>query len=138
FMDDHTFSQIAPSALFQGYTYTINCDNPLMSQQQGQLLCGADYGKSVDEQLFIGYRPVAGNARPRRDDLRHTDYRVSGGVRGDITDGIHYDVSALRSIVLFPENYQNDIDPAKANKAIQVVDVNGTPTCKSVVDGSDP
>jgi outer membrane receptor protein involved in Fe transport len=138
FMDDHSFSQVAPSALFQGYTYTINCDNPLMSQQQGQLLCGSDYGTSTSEDLFIGYRPVAGNARPRRDDLRHTDYRFSGGVRGDITSGIHYDVNALHSVTLFPENYQNDIDPAKANNAIQVVNVNGTPTCKSVVDGTDP
>jgi outer membrane receptor protein involved in Fe transport len=131
FMDDHSFSQVAPSALFQGYTYTINCDNPLMSQQQGQLLCGANYGQAVDQQLFVGYRPVAGNARPRRDDLRHTDYRVTGGVRGEITDGLHYDVNLLRSIALFHENYQNDIDPARANDALQVVDVNGTPTCRS-------
>jgi outer membrane receptor protein involved in Fe transport len=138
FMDDHTFSQVAPSALFQGYTYTINCDNPLMSQQQGQLLCGSDYGTATDEQLFIGYRPVAGNARPRRDDLKHTDYRFSGGVRGEIATGLHYDVSAVRSYTQLAENYQNDIDPAKANNAIQVVDVNGTPTCRSVVDGTDP
>jgi iron complex outermembrane receptor protein len=138
FMDDHTFSQIAPSALFQGNTYTINCDNPLMSAQQGQLLCGSDYGADVSEDLFIGYRPVAGNARPRRDDLRHTDYRFSGGVRGEIATGLHYDVSAVRSSTHLAENYQNDIDPAKANKAIQVVDVNGTPTCKSVIDGTDP
>lgn len=137
FMDDHSFSQVAPSALFQGYTYTINCNNPLMSQQQGQLLCGSDYGQAVDEQLFIGYRPVAGHARPRRDDLRHTDYRFSGGVRGDITQGVHYDINALHSVTLFPENYQNDIDPAKANNAIQVVNVNGVPTCKSVVAGTD-
>jgi outer membrane receptor protein involved in Fe transport len=136
FMDDHTFSQAAPSALFQGNTYTINCDNPLMSQQQGQLLCGSDYGTSATEDLFIGYR--AADTFPRRDDLHHTDYRVTAGVRGDIARGIHYDVSALRSMTLFPENYQNNIDPAKANNAIQVVNVNGTPTCLSVVNGTDP
>jgi outer membrane receptor protein involved in Fe transport len=137
FMDDHSFSQVAPSALFQGNTYTINCDNPLMSQQQGQLLCGSAYGTSTTEDLFIGYRPVAGNAKPRRDDLRHTDYRFQGGVRGDIARGLHYDVSALHSVTLFPENYQNNIDPGKANTALDVVNVNGTPTCESVVNGTD-
>lgn len=138
FMDDHTNSQVAPSALFQGYTYTVNCDNPFLSAQQGQILCGSAYGSSASQDLYIGYRPVAGNARPRRDDLRHTDYRFSGGVRGEIADGIRYDANALFSTVLYNETYENDIDPSRANRAIQVVNVNGTPTCKSVVDRSDP
>ncbi|MFV0622626.1 TonB-dependent receptor domain-containing protein [Sphingomonas sp. ac-8] len=138
FMDDRTNSQVAPSALWQGDTYTINCNNPLMSAQQGQLLCGADYGTAATQDLFIGYRPVAGNARPRRDDLRHTDFRLSGGVRGQIAEGIRYDINALYSRVLFRETYQNDIDARLANRGLQVVDVNGTPTCTSVVDGTDP
>lgn len=137
FMDDHSFSQVAPSALFQGSTFTINCNNPFLSQQQGQLLCGNAFGTDASQNLFIGYRPVAGNARPRRDDLRHTDYRFTGGVRGEIAEGIRYDVNALHSKALFQENYQNDIDPARANRALQVVSVNGVPTCKSAVDGTD-
>lgn len=138
FMDDHTNSQVAPSALFQGYTYSVNCNNPFLSAQQGQILCGSAYGTSATQQLYIGYRPVAGNARPRRDDLRHTDYRFSGGVRGEIADGIRYDANILSSTVLYNETYENDIDPARANRGIQVVNVNGVPTCRSVVDGSDP
>ncbi|MXP27134.1 TonB-dependent receptor [Altererythrobacter indicus] len=138
FMDDHTYSQVAPSALWQGETYTINCNNPLMSASQGQQLCGSAYGTAATQDLFIGYRPVAGDARPRRDSLRHTDYRVSGGVKGEIADGITYDTNVLYSRVLFQENYQNDIDPAKAKNGLLVVDVNGVPTCQSVVDGSDP
>jgi iron complex outermembrane receptor protein len=138
FMDDHTNSQVAPSALWQGDTYTINCNNPLMGAQQGGILCGAAYGTPATQNLFIGYRPVAGNARPRRDDLRHTDYRISGGLRGQIAEGIRYDVNALYSRVLFRENYQNDIDARRANRGLQVVNVNGTPTCTSVVNGTDP
>ncbi|WP_233150887.1 TonB-dependent receptor domain-containing protein [Sphingomonas mollis] len=139
FMDDHTNSQVAPSALFQGYTYTVNCNNPLLSAQQGNLLCGANYGNAaVSQDLYIGYRPVAGGARPRRDDLRHRDYRVNGGVRGEIAEGIRYDLNGLFSSSVLTENYQNDIDPAKANRGLQVLNVNGVPTCKSVVDGSDP
>lgn len=137
FMDDRTNSQVAPSALFQGTTYTVNCNNPLMSAQQGQLLCGGAYGTAASQNLFIGYRPVAAPARPRRDDLRHTDFRVTGGVRGAIAEGISYDVNGLFSRVLFNENYQNDIDPVRANRGLQVVNVGGVPTCKSVVDGTD-
>nr|WP_294814626.1 TonB-dependent receptor [uncultured Sphingomonas sp.] len=138
FMDDRTNSQVAPSALFQGTTYTVNCNNPLMSVQQGQLLCGPAYGTAATQDLFIGYRPVAAPARPRRDDLRHTDFRVTGGVRGEIAPGISYDVNGLFSRVLFNENYQNDINPVRANRGLNVVNVNGVPTCASVVDGSDP
>ncbi|MGK6354332.1 TonB-dependent receptor domain-containing protein [Sphingomonas sp. DT-207] len=139
FMDDQTFSQVAPSALFQGTTFTVNCDNPFLSAQQGQLLCGGDLGSpTVSQNLFIGYRPVAGNARPRRDDLRHTTYRVTGGVRGELAEGIRYDANVLLSRVLFNENYQNDIDPQRANRGLQVVSVAGVPTCKSVIDGTDP
>ncbi|MGN6270230.1 MAG: TonB-dependent receptor domain-containing protein [Sphingomonas sp.] len=138
FMDDHTFSQVAPSAIFQGTTFHINCDNPFMSVQQANLLCGAQAGTDADADAFIGYRPTGPGSSPRRDDLRHTDYRISGGLRGKIAEGINYDVSALRSIVIFDENYQNDISNAPVQKGLQVVNVNGTPTCKSVIDGTDP
>lgn len=138
FMQDHTFSQVAPSALWQGDRYAINCDNPLMSQQQGQILCGSALGTPVSQSVFIGYRPVAGNAQPRINDIRLNDLRLTGGIRGEIAEGIRYDANILHSQVLRNETYQNDIDPNRARLAIQVVDVAGTPTCKSVVDGSDP
>ena len=40
-MDDRTLAQIAPSGDF-GNTFTINCDNPLMSAQQLANICTAD------------------------------------------------------------------------------------------------
>ncbi|HSQ98514.1 MAG TPA: TonB-dependent receptor plug domain-containing protein, partial [Sphingomicrobium sp.] len=40
FMDDHTVAQIAPSGDF-GNTFTINCDNPLMSAEQRTALCNS-------------------------------------------------------------------------------------------------
>lgn len=138
FMDDKSFSQAAPSALFQGEVYSINCDNPFLSAQQANLLCGAAAGTDTSRNTFIGYRMTGEGSAPRRDDLRHTDYRIQGGVRGEIAPGIRYDVGALRSTMIFNENYQNDISPAKAKNALQVVNVNGVPTCKSVIDGTDP
>jgi outer membrane receptor protein involved in Fe transport len=137
FMDDHTFSQAAPSAYFQGNVYPINCDNPLMSTQQATLLCGAAAGTNTSINTFIGYR-FGGEGGPRRDDLRHTDYRMNLGVRGDITEGWTYDVSALYSQMVLDESYKNDLDLIKGARGLQVVNVGGVPTCKSVVDGTDP
>ena len=137
FMDDHTFSQAAPSAYFQGNRYQINCDNPLMSAQQASLLCGADAGSATNVPVFIGYR-FAGAGGARRDDLRHTDYRLNFGSEGAIVDGWTYDASFLFSTAILDESYKNDLDLVKGARALQVVDVNGVPTCRSVVDGSDP
>ena len=137
FMDDHTFSQAAPSAYFQGTVYPINCDNPLMSAQQAALLCGAQAGTATNINTFIGYR-FGGEGGPRRDDIRHTDYRTNLGVRGDIAEGWTYDISALYSQITRAESYKNDLDLLKGARALQVVDVGGVPTCRSVIDGTDP
>ena len=138
FMDDHTFSQVASSALFQGTTFSINCDNPLLGASQANQLCGSAAGTNVSQDTFIGYRLTGDGSAPRRDDLRHTDYRYTAGVRGKIADGITYDASYLRSKVIYDETYSNNVDNRKAANALQVVNVNGVPTCKSVIDGSDP
>jgi len=136
FMRDVTFSQVAPSALFLGSAFTLNCDNPLMSTQQATTLCGAAAGTKATEQALIGYR--LNNDFSRRDDLRHEDFRYTAGVRGDIGHGFSYDVNYLHSLVRYNETYLNNVDTIKAQRAIDVVNVNGTPTCQSVVDGSDP
>ena len=138
FMDDHTFSQAAPSALFQGTTFKINCNNPLMSASQASTLCGSAAGADVNQDVFIGYRLTGPGSSPRRDDLRHTDYRVNLGSRGEIAPGWTYDASFLFSTVILDESYKNNVDNAKAMKALQVVNVNGVATCKSVIDGTDP
>jgi iron complex outermembrane receptor protein len=138
FMDDHSFSQVAPSAIWLGRPFTINCDNPFMSSAQAVALCGADAGTPTDAEAFVTYRMEGEGALPRRDDLRHTDYRFAAGVRGDITPNFSYDVGWTRSNIVFDESYKNDVDQDKAANALQVVLVDGVPTCKSVVDGTDP
>src|SRR3546814_1160743 len=90
------------------------------SDLQAGALCGAAAGTDTSRNTFIGYRMTGEGSAPRRDDLRHTDYRFQGGVRGEIAPGIRYDVGALRAVAIFNENYQNDIDPVKAKKALQV------------------
>ncbi len=135
YMRDHTFSQAAPSALFLGNTYEVPCNTPLASASQLTALCGAAAGTSQMQPTMIGYRMAVA---PRRDDLRYNDYRYTVGVRGDIGSGFSYDVSYLRSIVRYAETYLNNVDLVKSQRALDVVNVNGTPTCRSVVDGSDP
>lgn len=137
FMDDHTFSQAAPSAYFQGNRYQINCDNPLMSAQQAATLCGAAARTATNIPVFVGYR-FAGAGGARRDDLRHTDYRLNFGSEGAIADGWTYDASFLFSTAIRDESYKNDLDLVKGARALQVVNVDGVPTCRSVVDGTDP
>nr|WP_231708178.1 TonB-dependent receptor [Sphingomonas populi] len=134
FMKDHTFSQAAPSALFQGTTFTIPCNNPYMSASQATTLCGPAAGTSQTEDTFIGLRL----STPRRDDLRHADYRYTAGVRGDFATGFSYDLNYLRSLVRYNETYSNNVDNVKAQRALNAVSVNGTPTCQSVIDKSDP
>jgi outer membrane receptor protein involved in Fe transport len=57
FMDDHTLAQIAPSGDF-GNTFTINCDNPLMSAQARSVVC-APYNVING---FLGSFPLAQGA----------------------------------------------------------------------------
>jgi iron complex outermembrane recepter protein len=54
FMDDRTLAQIAPSGDF-GNTFVINCDNPLMSDEQREVICNP----SNLINGFIGAFPVA-------------------------------------------------------------------------------
>ena len=135
YMKDHTFSQVAASGIWLGTAFTINCDNPLMSDQQKNLLCGSTTSTG-DASALIGYRMVKG--APRRDDLSHEDVRAQIGFRGKLSNAISYDVSAMQSQMLYGETYYNDVDQNRAANGLQVVTVNGVATCKSVVDGTDP
>lgn len=54
FMDDKTVAQIAPSGNF-GNTYTVNCDNPLLSAEQSAVICASD--NLING--FIGNFPLA-------------------------------------------------------------------------------
>jgi len=58
FMDDHTLAQIAPSGDF-GNTFTINCDNPLMSAQARSVVCAPGQGVING---FLGAFPLAQGA----------------------------------------------------------------------------
>lgn len=132
FMDDHTRAQIAPSGAFYGTDFFVNCNNPLLSGAQQTSLCGAAAGTATLQSLYIGRRNIEGG--PRVDDLRHTDYRVVLGAKGDISDAISYDVYGQFYRAILVESYENDFSRVKINRALNVVTgPNGTPVCASAI-----
>ncbi len=137
FTDYSTVAQIAPSGNFFS-TSTINCGNPLLSAQQSAAIgcSAAEIAADTDEDLYIGRRNVEGGGR--QDDLRYQSYRGVIGVRGQFDDNWSYDVAGQYSRVQLSRIYRNDFSVTRLNRALDVVSVGGTPTCRSVVDGTDP
>jgi outer membrane receptor protein involved in Fe transport len=166
FMDDRTVAQVAPSGDF-GATRTINCDNPLLSQQQRDAVCfdgnyigqvpifdeggnlvaidGApivfhdpNTGDYLEASLAIQRRNVEGGARV--DDFRHRDLRALGGVKGDVGRGLSYDISYLYGRVRQDQVHTNDLLTSRIARALDVVTdpSSGQPVCRSVLNGEDP
>jgi outer membrane receptor protein involved in Fe transport len=150
FMDDRTLAQIAASGNF-GNTYSINCDNPLLSAQQRAILCApnnlvtevnplgfplVDPNGAGDPPLIFtdpttGLPYVRGFAQifkrnveggPRIDDLRHTHYRAVVGMRGELGNAWSYDASYQYGSVLLSENFKNDVSISRLTSALDVVD----------------
>ena len=139
FMDDRSVSQIAPSGNFF-VTDTLNCGNPLLSEQQFQTVCGSVglTREDVRESFWIGRRNVEGGNRQQ--DLRHTSFRGVFGVRGEMNSNWTYDASLLYAEVSMENTYLNDIGTSKMRRSLDAVrhPETGEIVCRSVVDDSDP
>ena len=159
FMDDRTIAQIAPSGNF-GNTLDINCDNVLLSAQQRAIACAPDNLVTADglppnpgnpplvflDQngnpyfrgvLAILRRNVEGGGR--RDNLQHTNFRLVGGVEGQLDQAWSYDAHYLIGRVNFMESYEADFSIRRINRAIDVVEgSDGRPVCRSALTGTDP
>lgn len=137
FNDYSSVAQIAPSGSFFNAD-TINCDNPLLSaSQKTQIGCTPALVASGGRvPFYIGRRNVEGGGR--QDSLNYESYRAVVGVRGLITEGWNYDLAAQFSRVRLSRTYLNDFSVTRLIRATDVVSVGGVPTCRSVVDGTDP
>ncbi len=168
FMDDRTVAQIAPSGDFATNIFEINCDNPLLSDQQRSLVCftGNFVGETpifdnhdnlvaiegsptpfVDpvtgETYFkgvlgVGRRNIEGG--PRRADIRHKDLRAVAGMRGDLKRGLSYDASYLFGKVRMKQVFTNDLLISHLVRSRDVIadPATGQPVCRSVLTGEDP
>ena len=139
YMDNRTVAQIAPSGAFF-VTETLDCGNPLMSEQQFQVLC-ASIGRTRDDVLdpfWIGRRNVEGGNRQH--DLHHTSIRGVLGVQGELSTRWSYDASLLYAEVRVDNTYLNDLGTTKIKRALDAVHdpATGEIVCRSVLDGTDP
>ncbi len=138
FMDNRSVAGVAPSGAFF-VTSTLNCNNPLLSDQQFDVLCAQrGFGRDDVVTAFVGKRNVEGGNR--QDDLRHTSFRGVFGAKGLINDDWSYDIFANYGSVTFNQLYKNDLSTTAITRALNVVadPDTGEPVCQSVLDGSDP
>jgi outer membrane receptor protein involved in Fe transport len=136
---DESANQFAPGGVLalltnnQGETL-VNCNNPFLSSSQAQALCGSAAGTATNVRTDLRIRFGA----PQQQRLINETYRFTGGMRGDFGKSWHYDVGGVYASNRYANFTTNLQDPAKVVRALQAVNVNGVPTCRSVVDGTDP
>ena len=149
FSDYESVAQIAPSgSFFSGVSAgvptadgsaTINCDNPRLSaQQRGLIGCTpANIAAGADVPLYIARRNVEGGGR--QDTINLTSFRAVTGVRGEITEGWNYDLTAQFSRVRLSRVYLNDFSVTRLARALDVVanPAGGAPVCSSVLNRTD-
>lgn len=130
FMDTKSTTQFGPAGFFFNPTET-NCNNPLMSDQQRDVLGCQGPDDTVD--LVIGRRAVEGG--PRFGNFRHSTYRGVFGVRGDINDAWRYDVSYQYAEVDMNNRNGNYFDIDRFPDAISAVPgPDGEPVCPPGAD----
>ena len=113
----------------------INCSNPFLSAQQRSYLC-INPGQTQASTL-VGRRFA--EMGPRNIESNNTGYRVQLGVRGTITDGWKYDVTAQRSENSTTQKYLNFTSLARSRQALQVTtDGSGNPVCIDPSGGCVP
>jgi iron complex outermembrane recepter protein len=143
FMRNSSSAQIAASGLSPGRTDNINCDNPLLSDEQQAVFCNPestfiDAGGVERAPLFIGRRNIEGG--PRENESTLTTHRIVTGLRGEVFGDFDYEVFAQYSNVDFFERVRNDIFIDRAALALDVVTdpATGTPVCRAALSGQDP
>jgi iron complex outermembrane recepter protein len=140
FMNDRSTTRIAPSGLFQGGdpvtgVSLFNCNNPLMSAQQRNLLCTpAQIAAGTDVQALIGRRNIEGIGRTAY--YEHINYRGVVGVKGDLNDAWSYDAYGQYYYTSLYNLQDNYLSWNSAEQGLEAVNVGGVATCKSVVAGT--
>ena len=137
YSDYESLAQIAPGGNF-GDTTTINCDNPLFPQGSlATIGCGpAEIAAGTSVPMYILRRNVEGGGRQQS--FANSSFRIVGGVRGAINEAWGYDASMQYSTTSVDATTLNYFVVSRMQNALDVIDVGGVPTCRSVVDGSDP
>lgn len=147
FTDDRTVVQNAPSGWFAGVgpldgAMAVNCNNPFLGSAADpdspeSILCvDQGLGPRDDAHLLIGRRLQ--EAGDRQQDFHHASYRIVTGLKGELAEGWNYDIYAQYGKSFYRQTYLNDASIAREQNALEVVLVNGVPTCKAALSGADP
>ena len=132
FMDDHSLAQIAPSGAFLGTPYTVNCANPFLSPSMLTEWCGGSTTGSAT--MYIGRRNIEGGDRV--DNLEHTDFNETIGVKGEINDNWSYNGYYQYGFTNLSETFLNDLSVTRINDALDaVMGPNGQPECQVTANG---
>jgi outer membrane receptor protein involved in Fe transport len=136
FNDYESIAQIAPGGNFFD-TNSVNCDNPLLPAAILPTIgCDAAAIAAGDSvTMYIGRRNVEGGGR--QDSFGNNSFRIVTGVRGAINDAWSYDVSAQYASVRANASRLNYFVIERVERALDVIDVGGVPTCRSAIDGTD-
>ena len=165
YMKSESVAQIAYSGTF-GNINRFPCYNPLMSAQQYNILCGQWVGMGGDHapdfasgaaalayisslDIAVGNgdiidygaptyhlkRNVEGN--PRQGAFFYKNFVNTAGIRGDINDNWSFDVNIQATRVDYQNEYRNDLSVTAINRGVDVVSINGVPTCVSALNGTD-
>jgi iron complex outermembrane recepter protein len=133
-MDDTTDAQIAPSGDF-GSTLYVNCDNPMMSEQQRKIVCTDNgYSGSDIAGLQIFRRNVEGGGRI--DLWSHQSIRLNAGLKGDLGAGWSYDISGLFAHTRVPETYINEFNSTRIQEALFVTGDPNDPSTWACTSGN--
>jgi iron complex outermembrane receptor protein len=138
FMDDRSTSQIAAGGIFAG-TFSINCANPLLSAQEASVLpstTGATCAANPAGQFTgtVARRLQPGEAQGRQSDLRHTDYRIVLGLKGDLGKNWNYDGYMQYGSVFFSVKQTGNLNSNRIQQALNVVNTPAGPACAPGAD----
>jgi outer membrane receptor protein involved in Fe transport len=136
---------IAPSAAFGSTVNRVNCDNPVLSAEAREAICGNASINGpftrADENGFaqaqIRRRFVEGG--PRTDDRTRTNFRSVIGVKGIVDDNFDWDLFGQYSETRLTRLQFNQVTLANLTNSLDIVEdpTTGAPACRVAVDGTD-
>jgi len=143
FMDDRSTAQIGAGGIFAG-TFSINCANPLLSDQEKRQLIPVGGNPANGQTCFntpqgiftdtVGRRLVTGEAGGRITDIRHTDYRIVVGMRGDLGKNWNYDGYLEYSANQLNTQQGGNFNSNRIQQSLLVVGTAANPVCAPGAD----
>jgi len=115
-MADRSVGQIAESANFNN-TSQINCDNPMLSQDQYEKTCVlGGYGPHDMASVTIGRRNREGGGRTY--DFYHQNYRLLAGLKGELSKAWSYDLYGLHAETTNPQINGNQLSKSRLQDSL--------------------